>query len=98
MFPSQLSQDSGGALVSGRHVSDPQFPEPSHLPVALGAVHVADPAATGVQVPELPHVVHWGHEAEPQQNPLGQLPLVHCVPLVHARPFGSVASQVEPLQ
>ena len=86
------------AFASVAQTSEPQFPEPSHVPVACGSVHAAVPAATGVQVPELPHVMHWGHEADPQQNPFGQLPLVHCVPLVHARPLGSVASHVEPLQ
>ena len=96
LFPSQFSH-LVWVLAKKLHTIVPQLPDPSHIPAPLVTVH-ASPAATGMHVPVLPHVVHWGHEVDPQQNPLGQLPLVHSVPDAHERPLGFVASHVDPLQ
>ncbi len=52
------------------------------------------PAGTVVQVPNIPGTSHAWHaevsHAELQQYPSTQLPLVHWVDVVQARPFGSV--------
>jgi hypothetical protein len=75
-----------------------QPPAPSHLPFvpqlawpssAQKADGAAVPAATGAHVP-LPLMLQaWqaGQSDEPQHTPSTQLPLMHWLPAVHARPF-----------
>jgi hypothetical protein len=58
----------------------------------------AVPAATGVQAPVPERLQAWqgAQAAEPQQTPSTQLPLMHCPPVVQARPFGLNAQLIAP--
>ena len=73
-----------------------QAPEPSHLPLwQFEARHAESDADAGLplHVPGVPrlHALHAAQLAVPQQTPSTQLPVVHSVPLVHARPSGLLA-------
>jgi hypothetical protein len=65
---------------------EPQLAAPSSAQKAAGA---AVPAGSGVQapLPERLQAVQAGQSAEPQHTPSTQLPLMHWVPAVQARPF-----------
>jgi hypothetical protein len=74
-----------------------QWPPPSHLPSVAHAaapwsvqneVGAGVPAGSGVHAPvPAAHAAHDGQLAEPQHTPSTQLPLMHWVPVVHARPL-----------
>ncbi len=52
----------------------------------------ATPAATAVQVPSFPAIAHepqLPHDADPQQNPSVQCPLVQVALFVQAAPFAA---------
>ena len=95
LLPSQLA---GAQTVPAGVVA--QAPRPSQTPVVpqleaamatQTAAGSAAPAATGVQVPCLPTIAHelqLPHDADPQQTPSVQWPLIQVALPAQAAPFG----------
>src|SRR5262249_11282760 len=83
-------------LANSRHAPEPsQAPSVPHV-VLAGAAHWLSgswPAGTDVHVPTVPASAHdWQVPAQPllQQKPCAQLPELHCGPVVHGCPMGSL--------
>ena len=84
-----------------------QPPPPSHLPfwpqldgpsVAQKETGAVVPAATGEHAPVPVRLQAWqgAQLVEPQHTPSTQLPLMHCPPVVQARPFFLSAQLLAP--
>jgi len=85
----------------------PQLPLPSQVPsqAAMPAPQTGRPLTGAVPLPvlvQLPGEVsqrwHWPVQADPQQTPSTQMPEVHSLGALQARPFGLVDLHVGALQ
>jgi hypothetical protein len=76
----------------------PQLAAPSSAHIPIGSVLPAGRLAHIPSLPGTPQLWHDGHDAEPQQNPLMQLPVAHCASLMQLTPLPRLGTHAPPLQ
>ena len=91
-----VAHDAGQLALVPLHSTFPAHTGEPAVPALLGP-HV--PSATPLCFSAAVHASHAPAHAVSQHTPSAQLPLVHCVPAVHAAPLASFATHApDPLQ